>query len=56
VITAAPFTLPEAFAYVHAYARPVTFDGGFLRRQLEKADVEQELRNMLIRAINLADD
>jgi hypothetical protein len=57
VVASAPFEpLPEAFAYLHAYARPVTFDGRFLRGQLERREVEQELRDELVRAINIVDD
>lgn len=42
------------WAYVHAFARPVTFDQGYLRAQLERD--EMELRNGLVAATNVVDD
>jgi hypothetical protein len=54
VVSAAPWTLPEGNAYMHAFARPVAFDDGYLRAQLERD--EMELRNALVAATNVIDE
>jgi hypothetical protein len=42
------------WAWMHAFARPVTFDQGYLRAQLERD--QMELRNALVAATNVVDD
>jgi hypothetical protein len=54
IVDAAPLEPGHDWAYLHAFARPLAFDEGFLRRQIEEE--HQELADALVGATNVVSE